>query len=129
MRKTNAMKMKPKIIKANSLSENVTYERCSVAENYHSDEVSVARATVKAGVTTVAHHLTEVEEIYLITNGQGIVTIGGLPPTKVGEGDVVVIPAGGSQKITNTGNKDLVFTCICTPRFTPGCYVDEESQK
>lgn len=64
--------MKPMIIKAANLEETATYERCSVAENYHSDNVSVARATVKAGVTTVAHHLTGVEEIYIITNGQGV---------------------------------------------------------
>jgi mannose-6-phosphate isomerase-like protein (cupin superfamily) len=121
--------MKPKIIKAKNLKTTATYERCSVAENYHSKEVSVARATVKAGVTTVAHHLNRVEEIYLITSGQGIVTVGNLPPTKVAEGDVVVIPAGVSQKITNRGTSDLVFTCVCTPRFTPECYVDEEAQK
>jgi len=118
--------MKPMIIKAANLKETATYERCSVAENYHSDKVSVARASVKAGVTTVAHHLKNVEEIYLITSGQGIMEVGDLSPTEVAEGDVVVIPAGISQKITNTGKNDLVFTCICTPRFTAQCYVDEE---
>lgn len=121
--------MKPTIIKANTLKETATYERCSVAENYHSKKVSVARASVKAGVTTVAHHLNGVEEIYLITSGQGIVKVGDLPQTNVEEGDVVVIPAGVSQKIANTGTKDLVFTCICTPRFTAQCYVDEEAHK
>ncbi len=68
--------MKPMIIKADSLKETATYERCSVAENYHSAKVSVARATVKAGITTVAHHLKNVEEIYLITSGQGVVEVG-----------------------------------------------------
>jgi mannose-6-phosphate isomerase-like protein (cupin superfamily) len=120
--------MKPMIIKATNLKETATYERCSVAENYHSDEVSVARATVKAGVTTAAHHLRNVKEIYLITSGQGIVEVGDLPPTEVAEGDVVVIPAGVSQKITNIGKKDLVFTCICSPRFIAQCYVDEETR-
>jgi mannose-6-phosphate isomerase-like protein (cupin superfamily) len=120
--------MKPMIIKATNLNETTTYERCSVAENYHSDKVSIARAIVKAGVTTVAHHLKNVEEIYLITSGQGIVEVGDIPPTEVAEGDVVVIPAGMSQKIANTGKKDLVFTCICTPRFITQCYVDEETR-
>ena len=119
--------MKPMIIKASNLKETAKYERCSVAENYHSDKVSVARATVKTGVTTVAHHLKNVEEIYLITSGQGIVEVGDLPPTGVAAGDVVVIPPGVSQKITNTGKNDLVFTCICTPRFIAQCYVDEET--
>jgi mannose-6-phosphate isomerase-like protein (cupin superfamily) len=35
---------------------------------------------------------------------------------------VVVIPAGVSQQIQNEGQGDLVFYCICTPRFTPDCY-------
>jgi mannose-6-phosphate isomerase-like protein (cupin superfamily) len=121
--------MKPKIIKADKLRETATYERCSVAENYSCKDVSVARATVKAGVTTVAHHLNGVKEIYLITSGQGTVQVGDLPPTDVTEGDVIVIPAGISQKIANKGKTDLVFTCICTPRFTNECYVDEETEK
>jgi mannose-6-phosphate isomerase-like protein (cupin superfamily) len=37
-------------------------------------------------------------------------------------GDVVVIPAGVAQSIANTSARDLVFYCICTPRFTPACY-------
>jgi len=37
-------------------------------------------------------------------------------------GDVVVIPAGVSQQIVNCGARDLVFYCICSPRFTPECY-------
>ena len=121
--------MKPTIIKANNLKETATYERCSVAENYHSEKVSVARATVKPGVTTVAHHLEGIEEIYLITRGQGLVKVGDLAPMKVEEGDVIIIPEGSSQKISNIGREDLVFTCICTPRFSPECYVDEEAQK
>jgi mannose-6-phosphate isomerase-like protein (cupin superfamily) len=121
--------MKPKIVKANSLSELQTYERCSIAENYSSDAVSIARARVKPGVATVAHHLNGVEEIYLIANGKGKVNVDGLQPVEVAEGDVVVIPAGTSQRITNTGKTDLVFYCICTPKFTTDCYCDEEAQK
>ncbi|MDH5265956.1 MAG: cupin domain-containing protein, partial [Betaproteobacteria bacterium] len=32
------------------------------------------------------------------------------------------IPAGVAQAIRNTGPGDLVFHCVCTPRFTPDCY-------
>ena len=120
--------MKPKVIRNNTLSETATYERCSVAENYSSQEISIARAIVKVGVTTVAHHLSGVKEIYLITSGRGIVKVGELEPTEVAEGDVVVIPPEASQKITNIGNVDLVFYCICTPKFTANCYCDEEAE-
>ena len=121
--------MKPIIVKVNSLKEYSTDERCFVAENYSNEAVSVARARVKPGVTTAAHHLKGATEIYLITRGKGLVNIDNLPPTKVGTGDVVVIPAGTSQKITNIGKTDLVFSCVCTPRFTPECYVNEEAER
>jgi mannose-6-phosphate isomerase-like protein (cupin superfamily) len=121
--------MNPKIIKTSDLTENQTYERCSIAENYSAPDISIARARVKPGETTVAHHLKDVQEIYLIASGQGRVTVGEAAPTEVGEGDVVVLPAGVSQKIANLGKTDLVFYCICTPRFTNSCYFDEESKE
>lgn len=117
--------MDPRIVKANLLKEVLTPERCFIAENYHSadEKVSVAQARVKPGVTTLTHHLEGIEEIYIITKGKGIVNVGNIRPTKVDVGDVVIIPAGASQSITNIGKNDLVFYCICTPRFTPNCYV------
>jgi mannose-6-phosphate isomerase-like protein (cupin superfamily) len=118
--------MKPKIVKASSLKEYLTPERCFLYENYSDSAVSIARARVRPGVTTIAHHLKGATEIYLITRGRGKVTVGDLPSTEVAAGDVVVIPAGVSQKITNIGKTDLVFHCICTPRFTEDCYVNEE---
>jgi len=120
--------MEPKIVKANSLNEFSTAERCFIAENYSSNCISVARARVQPGVTTVAHHLKGVDEIYLVTSGRGKVNVGDLEPTEVGAGDVIVIPAGTSQRITNIGKADLVFYCICTPKFTANCYCDEETE-
>jgi mannose-6-phosphate isomerase-like protein (cupin superfamily) len=122
--------MEAKIIKWRSLHDYLTPERCIIAENFSSKEVSIARATVKPGITTAPHHLKEVQEIYIITSGKGKVTVDGLEPTDVERGDVVVIPPLTSQKIKNTEDFDLVFYCICTPRFTVDCYVpEEEAQK
>jgi mannose-6-phosphate isomerase-like protein (cupin superfamily) len=61
--------MEPQIVKANSLNEFSTAERCFIAENYSSRGISVALARVQPGVTTVAHHLNGVDEIYLVTSG------------------------------------------------------------
>jgi mannose-6-phosphate isomerase-like protein (cupin superfamily) len=120
--------MKQKIVKAQTPHEYLTPERCYIAENHSDPAVSIARATVKPGVTTKAHHLIKgVQEIYIITSGSGKVIIGDLEPAEVGVGDVVVIPPLTSQKVTNTGKTDLVFYCVCTPRFTEDCYVDEKS--
>jgi mannose-6-phosphate isomerase-like protein (cupin superfamily) len=125
--------MKPKIVKATSLKEFLTPERCFVFENWGSvtsgdKAVSIARARVNPGVTTRAHHLEGVQEIYLIVKGKGKVQIGGLEPTGVGKGDAVIIPEGTSQKITNVGKTDLIFYCICTPAFTQDCYRNEDAK-
>jgi mannose-6-phosphate isomerase-like protein (cupin superfamily) len=124
-------KMKPRIVKARSLQEYLTPERCFVYENWGSvsandSKVSIARARVEAGVSTKPHHLEGVQEIYLITKGCGKVQIGALEPTEVTEGDVIVVPPGVSQQITNIGETDLLFYCICTPAFTESCYRNEE---
>jgi mannose-6-phosphate isomerase-like protein (cupin superfamily) len=118
--------MKPKIVKANSLKENPTLERCFITENYSTENISIAQARVKPGITTLAHHLIGVNEIYLITSGEGQVDVGDLQSTKVTSGDLIVIPAGVSQRISNIGKTDLVFYCVCTPKFTAECYRDEE---
>ena len=43
-------------------------------------------------------------------------------PVKVSPGDVVEIPAGTAQRITNHDTEDLLFLGICLPRFTPDTY-------
>lgn len=118
--------MKPKIVKANSLKETPTVEHCLITENYSNEEVSIAQARVKPGITTLPHHLNSVNEIYLITSGEGQVDVGDLQSTKVSAGDLIVIPAGTSQRISNIGKNDLVFYCICTPKFTSECYCSEQ---
>ncbi len=123
--------MKPKIVKANSLKEYLTPERCYIFENCGIStgdrKVSIAHARVEPGVSTKIHHLDRVQEIYLITQGKGKVQIGDVEPSEVSEGDVVIIPPGALQKITNNGNCDLIFYCICTPAFTEACYHQDES--
>jgi hypothetical protein len=63
--------MKPKIVKANSLKENADIRSCFITENYSTENISIAQARVKLGITTLAHHLIGVNEIYLITGGEG----------------------------------------------------------
>jgi hypothetical protein len=41
-----------------------------------------------------------------------------------GIADVVAIPAGKLQRITNAGTTDMIFLCVCTPRFQAEFYVD-----
>lgn len=78
---------------------------------------SIARARVVPGVTTAWHRLRNITERYCIVSGEGVVEVGDQAPRIVGEGEVVVIPPGQRQRITNTGRVDLIFLAICTPRF------------
>ena len=123
--------MKPEVLKCDFGNEFFTPERCFISEIWNSsnDEIlSIARARVKPGVITALHCLKGVNEHYLIASGKGTVEAGDLPPTDVGIGDVIIIPAGTPQRITNTGETDLIFYCICTPRFSPDCYRDLEKE-
>lgn len=102
-----------------------TAERCRILEalNHAGDPaVSVAEARVAPGVTTQLHRLHGVVERYLIVSGRGRAEVEGLAPSEVSPGDLVVIPAGATQRIANLGAEELVFYCICTPRFTQACY-------
>lgn len=100
-------------------------EGCHIKElsNTEDDaEVSIAHARVEPGVTTHWHRLVDTTERYVIIEGEGRVEIGDLEPTAVGPGDTVIIPPKCRQRITNTGDDDLVFLAICSPRFEHACY-------
>jgi mannose-6-phosphate isomerase-like protein (cupin superfamily) len=113
------------IIRYEPESEYYTEERCYIIELSNTPEdpaVSIARARVQPGVSTQLHRLRGVTERYVILQGRGLVEVGNLPPQEVGPGDVVRIPADCPQRITNTGDEDLIFLAVCTPRFTPEAY-------
>jgi mannose-6-phosphate isomerase-like protein (cupin superfamily) len=121
--------MPPKIHKFVSDEEFATDELCFITEvlnDESSPELSVARARVEPGVTTAWHRLTGTAERYLIFSGSGRMETEGIEPADVCAGDVVCIPPDTAQRITNTGAEDLIFFAVCTPRFTPECYIGLE---
>ena len=108
-----------------------TRERCFITEllnNEEQPEVSIARARVEAGVTTELHALA-VHEWYVIEAGQGLMHVGDREPFAVGHGDTVTIPKHCAQKISNIGEEDLVFLCVCVPRFLQESYTSLEGSK
>ena len=116
--------MKPLILKQDLATEFSTTERCYIIEsaNATNDILSIARARVEPGITTKLHSVTGTVERYIISEGTGRVEVGDLAPQNVSPGDVVLIPAGVPQKITNTGPVDLIFYCVCTPPFQQANY-------
>ncbi len=118
--------MQPEIRRANPSGEFPTQENCfilEVANDAGDPAVSIARARVLPGVTTEWHRLDGIVERYIIVHGKGRVEVGDLPPAIVTEGDVVRIPGNVPQRITNVGDEDFVFLCVCTPRFVQSAYV------
>lgn len=126
------------IVRAAAHQEFWFEEGCFITEwlNHPDDPaLSVARARVTPGVTTRLHRLEGTAERYVILQGVGrIELVGPDQALKSGDhtvsdlevGDVVVIPPGVSQRITNIGQSDLIFLALCTPRFQRGAYVDAE---
>src|SRR5215813_8919776 len=116
--------MRAHVVKPDVSTEFSTAERVWILESWNVAEdtdVSIARARVEPGVTTQLHRV-DVDERYLVIEGRGVVHVGDEPETEVGPGDVVVIPRGTPQRIANAGEGDLLFYCICSPRFKADGY-------
>lgn len=95
-------------------------EGCHISETSNSaddEAVSIARARVEAGQQTKWHYLENTSERYVILSGCGRVEVGTDPARDITNGDVVIIPANTRQRIKNTGENDLLFLAICSPRF------------
>ncbi|MCB9308334.1 MAG: cupin domain-containing protein [Lewinellaceae bacterium] len=105
-----------------------TEERCHIIEIMNTaavDNLSVARARVEPGIITALHTL-EADEYYYILEGAGEVEIDGSFKSEVAKGDLVRIRSGQTQRIRNTADSDLLFLCICTPRFRQESYTGLE---
>lgn len=126
------MKMLPQVTEAAEVTERYTEERCFIRELSNSDsneELSIALARVEPGITTAWHKLEKTHERYLIIDGEALVELEAGPTNlakQVTRGDLIEIPEGCRQRIRNTGDKDLLFYAVCTPRFVPSAYISDE---
>jgi mannose-6-phosphate isomerase-like protein (cupin superfamily) len=121
--------MQAQILKTPESAEYYFEEGCFILELSnleHDPQLSIARARVLAGMSTRLHRLSNLVERYVILSGVGRVEVGDLVPQTVSAGSVVIIPQYCPQKITNTGEDDLVFLALCTPRFQTQFYEDIE---
>lgn len=74
---------------------------------------SVASARVPVGGATHRHVLQQTE-VYLLLQGQGRMHVAG-EQRDVRAGEAVVVPAGQSQWIENSGTGVLHFLALCAP--------------
>jgi|GEM_PF-198947 len=96
-------------------------------------DLSIACIRVVPSAETRLRRFENIQERYVVLEGQGRIelvgpnrafTEGDHTLSALEPGDVVVIPAGYSRRITNIGPVDLVFLAICTPRFRPAALPD-----
>ena len=74
---------------------------------------SLAEATVAPGTRTQLHRHAVTEELYHITSGSGLMTLGDTR-MKVGAGDTVAIAPGTPHRIEATGSEPLRILCCCS---------------
>jgi mannose-6-phosphate isomerase-like protein (cupin superfamily) len=78
--------------------------------------ISLAEAIIPPGSATLLHRHRKSEEIYHITAGAGIMTLGMERFTLVA-GDTVAIAPGMSHQVRNTQSVPLKILCCCSPAY------------
>jgi mannose-6-phosphate isomerase-like protein (cupin superfamily) len=78
---------------------------------------SLAEAIIGAGETTILHRHRLTEEIYHVTAGAGMMTLGD-SRFEIGIGDTIVIAPGTAHCVTNTGATPLKILCACSPAYS-----------
>ncbi len=78
---------------------------------------SFAEATVAPHARTALHRHARSEEIYYITNGSGLMTLGS-ENFAVKAGDTIAITPGTAHCIENTGAVPLRILCACSPPYS-----------
>lgn len=119
------MSQEPILFSTDLNKEYYSDEGCFITEIMNLSDInhiSLAQARVKVGEHTETHLLKNTEELYYITQGMGTATIDS-QTFNVRKGDCLRIKAHQKQAIQNTGVEDLVFLCICLPRFEQDNYI------
>jgi mannose-6-phosphate isomerase-like protein (cupin superfamily) len=80
---------------------------------------SFAEATIPARAQTALHVHKLTEEIYHVTSGTGMMTLGN-EKFAVAAGDTICIAPGTPHCIENTGDAELMILCACSPAYSHG---------
>jgi len=78
---------------------------------------SLAEAVVFPGQETLLHKHLRTEELYHITAGRALMTLGE-ERFKVGVGNTVLIAPSTAHCIRNVGTEPLHILCSCSPAYT-----------
>ena len=78
---------------------------------------SLAEATVAVGSETQKHKHNQTEELYYITQGTGMMSLGE-QQFEVRSGDTICIEPGTIHNIKNAGDVPLKILCCCSPPYS-----------
>lgn len=78
---------------------------------------SLAEARIPAGCKTILHVHQRTEEIYHVTHGTGVMTLGD-EQFPIAPGDSVLISPGMPHRVENTGKSVLIILCCCAPAYS-----------
>ncbi len=81
------------------------------------EKQSLAEATIPVGMQTQLHRHGMTEELYYITAGEGVMTLGDeVFPVTVG--DTIAIMPGMPHCVRNAGKVPLTLLCACAPAYS-----------
>ena len=105
-----------------TINEFITKDGSHIRELMHPSQHAVshqsfAEAIVPTNTETHLHKHTLSEEIYHITQGEGLMTLD-KDQFSIICGDTICIQPGLAHKIKNTGTVDLKILCCCSPPYS-----------
>jgi mannose-6-phosphate isomerase-like protein (cupin superfamily) len=99
-----------------ALSPFTTKDGSTIREYLHTQQQSLAEATLAPGQATRRHYHGRSEEIYLLLDGGGRLVIDG-EEAAVAAGDAVLIPAGAWHELV-AGAAGARLLCCCVPPYS-----------
>ena len=108
----------------------VNRESASVVNTAHGSEIrplidrttsgitqcSLAEEILPPGHAVTPHQHRQIEEIYYVVAGRGLMTVGD-EVREVEAGDAVYIPRGHRHTLENTGSEPIKLILVCGPAF------------
>lgn len=79
-------------------------------------QCSLAEEILPPGCAVTPHRHRQIEEIYYIVSGRGLMTVGD-ENREVSAGDAVYIPRGNRHTLKNTGDEPIKLILVCGPAF------------
>jgi mannose-6-phosphate isomerase-like protein (cupin superfamily) len=94
----------------------VTKDGSTIRELHHTPMQSLAEASLEPGQGTQRHYHARSEEIYLITDGGGVLEVDG-ESDEVRPGDAIRIPPGARHELV-AGLNGARLLCMCSPPYS-----------